>query len=315
MTALNPKSYRVFLQQVLHWARQCVELIRFRKSWETGQVPSEEMAERALSGDKALVEEIFYAETPAHSPSLDVQMESRKRLAAELFGRKPSKARNGKGASDVEIIVYGSGGNRKTKKEEGPATPQVEPADERNARAERTEAETVLPFPEVPLVPTQAETDVVPTSEEAFPGRPTILVIDDYKPLCQMLVKALKGARYNVCSAEDGIQGIVRIHENTVDLIVTDIQMPKLDGFEMSKMLNVRDKTRDIPIIFLTEVLDERTKAIAKRLGAADTLIKPFTMDALFDSVRTILASHPASRSVDTEEEEITEPALAQAEG
>ena len=55
--------------------------------------------------------------------------------------------------------------------------------------------------------------------------------------------------------------------------------------------------------------------AIAKRLGAADTLIKPFTMDALFDSVRTILASHPASRSVDTEEEEITEPALAQAEG
>jgi DNA-binding response OmpR family regulator len=106
----------------------------------------------------------------------------------------------------------------------------------------------------------------------------------------------------------------VRIHENAVDLIITDVQMPKLDGFEMSKMLNVRDKTRDIPVIFLTEVLDEQTKAIAKRLGAADTLVKPFTMDAVFESVRTILASHLAvdtPTQTYTSPKEVQQPALA----
>jgi CheY-like chemotaxis protein len=313
MTETNKHGYQVFLSQILSWAKECLTLIQFKKAWEKGKVPKAELAAKALDteeADQKLVDEIFHADLSPHTPSLDIQKESTQQLAEEL-------SKTPVAWPEPKIQVFGETSG-KSKKKERAAAP--EPA------SEPAVAVAGAPTGDLTLSPTLEDkvpfevgnvtpAPVEPREETAasFPNRPTILVIDDYKPLRRMIQKALNGACYNVCTAEDGVEGIVRIHENAVDLVVCDVQMPRLDGFEMSKMLNVRDSTRDIPIIFLTEVLDEQTKAIARRLGAADTLIKPFTMDSLFESIRAVLASHPG-RNQETPSDEM-EPDLVAAEG
>jgi len=244
--------------------------------WEKhGRVPDEELAAKAFPDEG---KELFRAEVPDASS------------AKVGFSAPP------------EIKVFGGETPSKPKKEtKNKATKTLgsEPRpDETRGDSENVSSKEKNEKPQ-------------PVREAVFPNRPTLLIIDDYEPLRQMIAKAMCGASYNVCAAKDGVEGIVRIHENKIDLIITDVQMPKLDGFEMSKMLNVRDKTREIPVIFLTEVLDDQTKAIAKRLGAADTLIKPFTMDSLFESVRTILASHSPAGPTEKPALKPVEPALS----
>lgn len=318
MKTLKKGQYKVLLNQVLSWAKECLSLIHFKKAWEKGKVPNRELAAKALEGqekDQKLVEEIFHANIPGHSPSLDVQRESTEKLAEELDRPAPAWPQ-------AEIQVFGepNGKSRKKKKpvqeaeaikdlenaHEDASLPAEEPAHSLQESTEATTEESLecLKVVSEPSPPVEKK---IPPRTPSFPNRPTILVIDDYRPLRNMIQKALLGASYNVCTAEDGVEGIVRVHENEVDLVVCDVQMPRLDGFEMSKMLNVRDRTREIPVIFLTEVLDEPTKAVAKRLGAADTLIKPFTMDALFESIRMVLASHKVSDKEITQEEEVSE--------
>ena len=263
MKTSSTKSHRAFLEQVLDWAKRCVDLLRLKKAWEKGRIPKEEMGDRAIhqeEDDKALVEEIFYEEMPSHAPSLEVQMRSKRKLAEELFSKDSTATR--KALSKVEITVYGGSRKKEEPKEleKVPEEAAVDPSEEETVPNAAVIPESI-PSVKKESPPPKPKEGVSLEDERIYPTNPTILVIDDYKPLREMLAKALKGANYNVCSAEDGIQGIVRIHENVVDLIITDVQMPKLDGFEMSKMLNVRDKTRDIPVIFLTEVLDEENQS------------------------------------------------------
>jgi CheY-like chemotaxis protein len=258
--------YKAVLIQVMAWAKRCIEVIQLKKAWEQGRAPEAEMAERAIprEDDQKLEEEVFNPKTAS---------------SAAAFKPKP-----------VEIKVYGSVNGKGAKaKEAAEAAKRVEAP----APVVETPIE-VSPLAEVPQAALEAvieeppiRTPFTPVSD---PRKSTLLVIDDYEPLLHMLTKAMQGAGYNVCSAKDGVEGLVRLHENQVDLIITDVQMPKIDGFDFSRMLNVREATRDIPIIFLTEVLDDQTKAVAKRLGAADTLIKPFTLDSLFESVKMVLA-------------------------
>jgi CheY-like chemotaxis protein len=274
-----------FLNQILAWAQQCLAVLTFKHTWEKeGRVPNEELADHAVLENTRMVEEV--AETPATSG----------RLKSVLgFGSKKDKPTTQR---EIDIQVYGAGSKSKTSERKPNLPADTDSPQDNPFAGTLLETETS----------SDQETEIVEALEKAsekafslkvekkeittFPGAPTLLVIDDYEPLREMIARAFRGNNYNVCTAKDGVEGIVRIHENDIDLIITDVQMPKLDGFEMSKMLNVREKTREIPVVFLTEVLDDQTKAIAKRLGAADTLIKPFTMDSLFDSVKHILLTH-----------------------
>jgi CheY-like chemotaxis protein len=255
----------------MDWARRCVSLIQFKKTWiEKGRAPEEELAAKAIPEEDSmkLEEEVFNPKQAASAAAFDPA-----RVEIKVFGSEKAKPKKVRGKAAATAAPCGE-----------PAAPESHQATAEGA--ERVEAPVVHPSTEIPA------------STSGGPRKPTILIIDDYEPLLKMLCKALQGAGYEVCSAKDGVEGLVRLHENHVDLIVSDVQMPKLDGFDLSRMLNVRDSTREIPIIFLTEVLDEQTKAVAKRLGAADTLVKPFTRDALFDSVRAVLAGQRAMLSI-----------------
>ena len=108
-----------------------------------------------------------------------------------------------------------------------------------------------------------------------------ILCIDDSRDSLNLLEKMLKGAGYTVITAENGKQGLIEARKNKPDLILLDIIMPVMDGYEVCSQLQGDPETAYIPVIFLTALDSEadRTKAFA--VGAVDYLVKPVQKNIL----------------------------------
>jgi len=117
-----------------------------------------------------------------------------------------------------------------------------------------------------------------------------ILIIDDDVGFRDLLRLHLSAAGYQVQVAEDGVAGGRALLAQTPDLIVSDLNMPFLDGFELLSLLRSDPETASIPVILLSGRSDGDTMAKAVELGAADFLIKPVTRDQLFESIEACLA-------------------------
>lgn len=117
-----------------------------------------------------------------------------------------------------------------------------------------------------------------------------ILIIDDDVGFRDLLRLHLSAAGYQVQVAEDGVTGGRALLAQTPDLIVSDLNMPFLDGFELLALLRADAETASIPVILLSGRSDGDTMAKAVELGAADFLIKPVTRDQLFESVEACLS-------------------------
>ena len=117
-----------------------------------------------------------------------------------------------------------------------------------------------------------------------------ILIIDDDVGFRDLLRLHLSAAGYQVQVAEDGVTGGRALLAQTPDLIVSDLNMPFLDGFELLSLLRSEPDTASIPVILLSGRSDGDTMAKAVELGAADFLIKPVTRDQLFESIEACLA-------------------------
>ncbi|MBA4367802.1 MAG: two-component system response regulator [Desulfobacterium sp.] len=102
-----------------------------------------------------------------------------------------------------------------------------------------------------------------------------ILIVDDTKTNTDILVKALKND-YRLSVAINGKKAIEYIKNNRVDLILLDILMPEMDGFEVCKRLKADTATRDIPIVFITAMDDPVHKTLGFEAGAVDYITKPF---------------------------------------
>ena len=113
-----------------------------------------------------------------------------------------------------------------------------------------------------------------------------ILVIDDEAPIRRALRIALAGHGYNVETADDGEDGLVRAASWSPRLIVLDLMMPKIDGLQV--LQDLRGWT-DVPVLVLSARGQERDKVRALDLGADDYLTKPFGMDELLARVRALL--------------------------
>jgi len=116
-----------------------------------------------------------------------------------------------------------------------------------------------------------------------------ILIIDDDVGFRDLLRLHLSAAGYQVQVAEDGVAGGRALLAQTPDLIVSDVNMPFLDGFELLSLLRSDAETASIPVILLSGRSDGDTMAKAVELGAADFLIKPVTRDQLFESIDACL--------------------------
>ncbi len=106
----------------------------------------------------------------------------------------------------------------------------------------------------------------------------TILVVDDTRMNVDLLVSAI-GDRYDLSVAMNGPTALQLATENVPDLILLDIMMPDMDGFEVLKRLREGERTKDIPVILLTALSEVGDKAKGFALGAMDYIIKPFHME------------------------------------
>lgn len=118
----------------------------------------------------------------------------------------------------------------------------------------------------------------------------TVLTVDDSRTMRDMLHLALSAAGYRVLQAVDGIDGLEMLERETPDVIVTDINMPRLDGFGFIESVRRAPLHRAIPILVLTTESDAEKKNRARRAGATGWIVKPFNPGKLVDAVRRVAA-------------------------
>jgi two-component system alkaline phosphatase synthesis response regulator PhoP len=116
---------------------------------------------------------------------------------------------------------------------------------------------------------------------------PKILIVEDEESILLPLEDNLRLEGYEVSSAKDGLQGLSMAKEETYDLIVLDIMLPKMDGFEVCKRL--RQDKKMTPILILTAKSQEVDKVLGLELGADDYVTKPFSPRELLARVKAIL--------------------------
>jgi DNA-binding response OmpR family regulator len=116
-----------------------------------------------------------------------------------------------------------------------------------------------------------------------------ILIIDDDIGFRDLLRIHLSFAGYEMQVAEDAVTGGRALLAQTPDLIISDVNMPFLDGFELLSLIRADASTASIPVILLSGRSDGDTMARAVELGAADFLTKPVTRDQLLESVEACL--------------------------
>jgi len=133
---------------------------------------------------------------------------------------------------------------------------------------------------------TQPETFDQPEAE-AMAKR--ILTIDDSKTIRDMLRMTLTDAGYDVLQAVDGQDGVDLLERETVDLVITDINMPKMDGYEVVRHLRGNPAYDGLPILVLTTESDSDKKNIAREAGATGWMVKPFDPERLVATVRKVI--------------------------
>lgn len=119
----------------------------------------------------------------------------------------------------------------------------------------------------------------------------TILTVDDSRTMRDMLKMALVEAGFNVIQAVDGVDGIEVLRASHVpDVIVTDINMPKMDGFELIETIRKEVRYKAVPILVLTTESDGAKKMRAKTAGATGWIVKPFDPAKLVAAIRKVAA-------------------------
>jgi two-component system, cell cycle response regulator len=141
------------------------------------------------------------------------------------------------------------------------------------------------------------------TNDIEYMNKPKILVADDIKQNVKLLKVILTASEYDVIEAYDGEETLEKVQTENPDLILLDIMMPKLSGFEVCKKLRANDRTKNIPVIMITALheMDDRIKGI--EAGADDFISKPFNKVELLARIKSLLSM----RQTTTEKKEITD--------
>ncbi|MCS7337664.1 MAG: response regulator transcription factor [Verrucomicrobiae bacterium] len=119
--------------------------------------------------------------------------------------------------------------------------------------------------------------------------RPRVLVVDDEPDAVEVIEFNLKQAGFDVTTAADGEEALRKARAQAPDLIVLDVMLPELDGFEVCKLLRRDPATANIPIIMLTAKAAEVDRVVGLELGADDYVTKPFSPRELVLRVRKLL--------------------------
>lgn len=117
----------------------------------------------------------------------------------------------------------------------------------------------------------------------------TILSVDDSASIRQLVAFTLKGAGYGVIEAADGIEGMDMARMKTVNLVLTDQNMPRMDGLTLIRNLRALPAYRSVPILMLTTESGEAMKMQGRIAGATGWLVKPFDPNKLLEVIRNVI--------------------------
>ena len=121
--------------------------------------------------------------------------------------------------------------------------------------------------------------------------KPMIMIVDDFPSTLMVLERMLKNANYQVSSFSSGKQALEAVDSVKPDLILLDIQMPEMDGFEVCAKLKANLRQADVPVLFLSAADEPMDKVKAFNCGASDYLTKPYQPHKLAQIIRNCLKS------------------------
>lgn len=133
-----------------------------------------------------------------------------------------------------------------------------------------------------------------------------ILVVDDVPANLDVLIGALQSAGYVVLVATDGVSALRLAEKEMPDLVLLDVAMPEMDGFEVCRRLQAVPRTRDIPVIFVTAAGDTEQIVKGFRTGAVDYIVKPFRFEEVIARIRTQLERIHLARALRDRNEALT---------
>lgn len=117
----------------------------------------------------------------------------------------------------------------------------------------------------------------------------SILAVDDSPSMRQMVSHTLQSAGYDVVLANEGVEALEKAQEINVNLVLTDVNMPRMDGITLVRELRQLDKYKHKPILILTTESSTEKKMEGRAAGATGWLVKPFDPDQLLATLRRVL--------------------------
>jgi len=117
----------------------------------------------------------------------------------------------------------------------------------------------------------------------------TIMTVDDAQTMRNMISFTLKGAGHQVVEAPDGLQALNALRSRQVDLVISDVNMPNMDGIELTRQLRAIPAYARTPIILLTTESDPGMKDKGRAAGATGWIVKPFQQDQLLAVISKVL--------------------------
>ncbi len=128
--------------------------------------------------------------------------------------------------------------------------------------------------------------ETMPAARLAASELPLVLVVDDSITVRRVTQRLLKREGYRVALASDGLQALERLQEEKPTVVLTDIEMPRMDGFDLVRNIRMDARLRDLPIIMITSRIAQKHREHARELGVNHYLGKPYSEDELLNLVR-----------------------------
>jgi two-component system chemotaxis response regulator CheY len=117
----------------------------------------------------------------------------------------------------------------------------------------------------------------------------TIMAVDDSASLRQMVAIVLRGGGYQVIESVDGLDALSKLKGQELHLFLTDVNMPKMDGFELTRKIRAMPQYKFVPIVLLTTESTAEKKQQGKAAGATAWIVKPFDPDQLLAVVKKVI--------------------------
>jgi chemosensory pili system protein ChpA (sensor histidine kinase/response regulator) len=145
-----------------------------------------------------------------------------------------------------------------------------------SAEKARETPEAAADAPQVPVLP----------QVQAAPAIPLVLVVDDSITVRRVTQRLLQREGYRVALAADGLQALERLAEERPAVVLSDIEMPRMDGFDLARNIRNDQRLRELPIIMITSRIAEKHREHAKELGVNHYLGKPYSEEELLSLVK-----------------------------